>query len=241
MHNPLEQFEIKKIIDISIAGIDLSFTNSSLMMCIILIAGITLLFLSARKINATPSRLQSAAELFYNMVSDMVIGTAGTRGKKYIPFVFTLFLFLLLANLLGMIPYSFTVTSHLAVTLGLSTVVFIGVTVIGFIRHGTHFLSFFLPEGTPIIMAPLMIFIELFAYLARPISLSVRLAANMTAGHIILKVLASMIIMSGYLLGVLPFVLLTILSGFEIFIAVLQAYIFTILTCVYLNDALNLH
>jgi F-type H+-transporting ATPase subunit a len=139
-----------------------------------------------------------------------------------------------------MLPLSFTVTSHIIVTFAMAIVVFIGVTIIGFARHGFHYLSLFLPSGTPMVMAPLMIFTELFAYMVRPVSLSVRLAANMTAGHIVMKVIASFVIMAG-IAGVLPFALLFALTGFEIFVAVLQAYIFTILSCVYLTDAIKLH
>lgn len=240
MHNPLEQFKIVKIFQINIGHWDISFTNSAMFMLIALLISIIFMYIGTRKADIIPKRMQSATEMLWNMTSNMVSSTSGDSGEKFAPFIFTLFLFLLMCNLLGMIPYSFTVTSHLAVTFGLAIFIFISITLIGFIRHGMHFLSLFLPSGTPIIMAPLMIFIELFAYLARPVSLSIRLAANMTAGHIILKILASMVIMSGFF-GILPFTLLTILSGFEIFIAVLQAYIFTILSCVYLSDALNLH
>ena len=170
----------------------------------------------------------------------MILGTAGEDAKKYIPFVFTLFMFILTCNLLGMLPFSFTVTSHIIVTFGMAIVVFVGVTIIGFMRHGFHYLSLFLPSGTPIAMAPLMIFTEFFAYMVRPVSLSVRLAANMTAGHIVMKVIASFVIMAP-IIGVVPFALLTVLTGFELFVAVLQAYIFTILSCVYLTDAVKLH
>lgn len=241
MHSPLEQFEIHPIIDLNIFGVDVSFTNSSLFMVIAFALICVFVFFSVRNIAVIPGRMQAAAEMFYNMVHDMVIGTSGSAGKKFIPFIMSLFAFILVANLLGMIPYSFTVTSHLAVTFSLAAFIFIGVTLLGIFLHGTKFFQLFLPSGTPILMAPLIIFIELFAYLARPISLSVRLAANMTAGHIILKILASMVIMSSVVLKVLPFALLTVLTGFEFFIAILQAYIFAILTCVYLNDALNLH
>lgn len=241
MHNPLEQFEIHPIIELHLFGYDISFTNSSLFMTFAFLVIFAFVMLSVCNIKLIPGRMQAVAEMFFNMVNDMVIGTSGKKAEKFVPFILSLFAFILTANLLGMIPYSFTVTSHLAVTFGLAIFIFLGVTIIGIVKHGVKFLELFLPSGTPILMAPLMIFIELFAYLARPISLSVRLAANMTAGHIILKILASMIIMSSIFIKVLPFALLTVLTGFEFFIAALQAYIFTILTCVYLNDALNLH
>jgi F-type H+-transporting ATPase subunit a len=185
--------------------------------------------------------MQSAGEMVYELVSNIIEGSAGSEGKKYLPVIFTVFIFILFCNLVGMIPYSFAVTSHIIVTFAVAFCVFIAITALGFAKHGFHYLSLFLPEGTPIIMAPLMIVIELFSYLSRPVSLSVRLAANMTAGHIVIKLLASFVIMGGLGLGIFPFAFLTILQGFEIFVAVLQAYIFTILSCVYLNDAINLH
>lgn len=241
MHNPLEQFEINSIFELHAFGMNLSFSNSSLLMAFALLVILAFALVSTRGIQIIPGRMQAAGELFYNTVHSMVRGTAGRSGDRFMPFILSLFAFILVGNLLGMLPYSFTTTSHLAVTFALAAFIFISVTAIGIVRHGTKFLRLFLPSGTPMLMAPLMIFIELFAYLARPLSLSVRLAANMTAGHIILKILASMIIMSSVVIKVLPFALLTVLTGFEFFIAILQAYIFTILTCVYLNDALNLH
>lgn len=240
MHNPLEQFEIKKFFDLSIAGYDVSYTNSSLMMTVILCTIFASLSFFAMRPKMIPSRLQVMGEGLYDLIDSMILGTAGKEAKKYMPFIFSLFMFILTSNMLGMIPFTFTVTSHIIVTFVMAIVVFTGVTVIGFSRHGLGYLSLFLPQGTPIVMAPLMVFTELFAYMVRPVSLSVRLAANMTAGHIVMKVIASFVIMSG-ILGVLPFALLTLLTGFEIFVAVLQAYIFTILSCVYLTDAIKLH
>jgi F-type H+-transporting ATPase subunit a len=240
IHNPLDQFLIKKIIPIEVAGLDVSFTNASLFMIFCLLTAMLFFFTSLRKRDLVPTRLQSAAEALYEMAEGMVTGSAGDKAKRYVPYIFTLFLFILICNLMGMLPYSYTVTSHFAVTFALSMTVFIAITIIGFVRHGLHYLSLFLPQGTPMVMAPLIIFIEFFAYLVRPVSLSLRLTANMMAGHIVLKVLASFVIMAG-VVGIFPLALLTILIGFEIFIAVLQAYIFAILTCAYLNDAVNLH
>lgn len=240
MHSPLEQFEIKPLIPFNYGNIDLSFTNSSLFMVLSLACIFALLFLGIRKASLIPSRLQSINEMLFEMVEDLVVGTSGPDARKYIPFIFTIFMFILTCNLLGMIPYSFAVTTHIAVTFAMAIVVFIGITLIGFIRHGFHFLSLFLPQGTPLVMAPLMVFTEVFAYFVRPFSLSLRLAANMTAGHIVMKVIASFALMAG-ILGVLPFALLVMLTGFELFVAVLQAYIFTILSCVYLSDAIKLH
>lgn len=264
MLNPLEQFQIKKIIPISIMNIDISFTNSSLMMAFVLFITLVLYFTLLKKnayrtINkkilnnshslsvlhdvkhrVIPGYMAVFCEMLYKMVEDMTHGTAGEKSKKFIPFIFTLYMFILLCNLIGMIPASYTATSQIIVTFSIAIFIFIGITLIGFVKHGFGYLSLLLPQGTPTFLMPLMFVIELFAYLARPISLSLRLAANMTAGHIVLKVIASFVIMAG-VFGVIPFVFLVIITGFEIFIAILQAYIFAILTCVYLNDALNLH
>jgi F-type H+-transporting ATPase subunit a len=241
MHSPLEQFKIKALMQFDLLGFDVSFTNASLFMVLALIGSVGFLGISVRKKAIVPGRLQTISEMVYELVDNMIEGTIGTEGKSYMPIIFTLFIFILFCNLMGMVPFSFTVTSHIIVTFALATCVFVAVTLLGFIRHGFHYLSLFLPEGTPVAMAPLMILIELFSYLSRPVSLSVRLAANMTAGHIVIKLLASFTIMGGFFIGIFPFAFLTILQGFEIFVAVLQAYIFTILTCVYLNDAIHLH
>ncbi len=247
MHNPLEQFKIQKLFDISVMGYDISFTNSSFMLMLMLIASYFLFCFRVSNSSLIPSRLQIVREMFYGLITNMVKDTAGDEAKKYIPFIFTLFIFILVCNSLGMFPYAFTVTSHIAVTFAMAAFIFVSVTVIGFARHGFHYLSLFLPSGTPIFMAPLMIFTEIFAYFVRPVSLSLRLAANMTAGHIVLKVIASFVAMmltAGLVSGVasvLPFSLLVLLMGFELFVAILQAYIFTILTCIYLTDAIKLH
>jgi F-type H+-transporting ATPase subunit a len=181
------------------------------------------------------------AEVLYNAIKDTLKNNAGEKAEKFMPIIFSLFLFILSCNLFGMLPYSFTATSHIAITFGLAMFVFLVITCVGFINHGLHFLSLFLPQGVPLWLAPLMIIIELFAYLARPISLSLRLAANMVAGHVLLKVLAGFVFMLPVLLKLFPVPVIMVLIGFEIFVAILQAYIFTILACVYLNDALNLH
>lgn len=241
-HSPLAQFEVKTLIELpTVAGYDISFTNASLWMVItsvLLAAGFSLATQGRALI---PGRWQSLTEMSYEFVANMVRDNVGTDGRKYFPFIFTLFMFLLMSNLLGMVPYSFTTTSHIIVTFALAALVFVGVTLIAIFKHGTKFLGFFLPHGTPWWMAPMMYFIELFSYLARPVSLSVRLAANMMAGHTMLKVLAGFVIMLGLLAGWLPLAFITVMVGFEIFVAVLQAYIFTVLTCVYLSDALHLH
>lgn len=241
-HGPLHQFKIEPITsDLELFGLDVNFTNSSLYMVFASVL-ITLFLLGGmRKGALIPGRWQSMAEMSYEFIANMLRENTGAAGRRYFPFVFTLFMFILACNLLGMLPYSFTVTSHIIVTFALAVFIFVAVTIIGFIKHGLHFFHFFLPEGTPWWMAPLMVFIEVVAYLARPVSLSVRLAANMMAGHTMLKVIASFVIGLGWMLGWLPFALLMVLIGFEIFVAILQAYIFAILTCVYLNDAIHLH
>lgn len=240
-HSPLTQFEVTPIFHLPrLAGYDVSFTNSSLYMVIAVAAVVLFLSLGMRRAALVPGRFQSMAELSYEFVANMVRDNVGQEGMKYFPLIFSLFMFVLFANLLGMLPYSFTVTSHIIVTFVMAGLIFLGVTILAIYKHGLHFFGFFLPKGTPWWMAPMMVFIEFFAYLARPVSLSVRLAANMMAGHTMLKVIAGFIMVMG-IFGIAPFLLLIVLSGFEIFVAVLQAYIFTILTCIYLNDAIHLH
>lgn len=241
MHSPLVQFEIKQLIPIHFMGYDISFTNSSLYMVLAILIS-TIAFLWATKSKALiPSRSQMFAESIFGMIFDMLKQNVGEQGLKFMPLIFSLFIFVLFCNLLGMMPYSFTVTSHISVTFVLAMLVFLTVTMVGFIRHGLHFFSLFLPAGTPLWLAPLLVVIELVAYLARPISLSLRLAANMVAGHVLLKVLTGFMVVMAVYLKPLPAPFIVILVGFEIFIAILQAYIFTILSCVYLNDAVNLH
>ena len=171
----------------------------------------------------------------------MLKDTVGAEGRKYFPIIFTLFMFVLLGNLLGMVPYSFTFTSHIIVTFGMAFTIFIGVTILGFVKHGMHFFTFFAPPGTPVVMLPLLVPIEIISYLSRPISLSVRLFANMLAGHTLIKVIAGFIPVLGIAFGVLPLALVVALTGLEILIAFLQAYVFAILTCLYINDAIHLH
>lgn len=248
-HSPLAQFEITPLISLPpVLGYDISFTNSSLFMVLSLLS-VWLFFELAMKSKAlVPGRLQSVAEMSYEFIGNMIRDNAGKEGRQFFPIVFTLFMFVLASNLWGMVPYSFTVTSHIAITFALALFIFLGVTLVALYKHGLKFFGFFLPHGTPLVMAPVMYLIELFSYLARPVSLSVRLAANMMAGHTMLKVIAGFVIMLlniggivGMASGTIPLALLIVLTGFEIFVAVLQAYIFTILTCVYLNDALHLH
>ena len=239
-HSPLEQFEIVPYVDIESKGINLSFTNSSLSMTIT-VALITLfLTFSVNTRSTIPSRLQLLSELSYNFIVQLMKDTVGAEGRKYFPFVFTIFMFILIGNMLGMIPYSFTFTSHIIVTFALAAIVFIGVTVLGFVKHGLRFFSFFIIPGLPWYMLPLLIPIEVISYLSRPISLSVRLFANMLAGHTLLKVFAGFVVSLG-LAGFLPLAFIVALTGLEILIAFLQAYVFAILTCLYIKDALHLH
>lgn len=240
--SPLDQFRIKPLADLPplFGQYNIDFTNSSLFM--VLAVGITILFmvLGMRGRALVPGRWQSLVELSYQFIAATVRDNVGSKGKPYFPIIFTLFMFVLMCNLLGMVPYAFTATSHIIVTFALAMFVFVGVTLIAILKHGVKFLGFFLPAGTPWWMAPMMIVIELVSYLSRPISLSIRLCANMSAGHIVMKIFAGFILMMG-IAGIVPFALLIVLTGFEIGIAILHAYIFTVLSCVYLNDALHLH
>ena len=240
-HSPLEQFEIIPFVHIKAGETDLSFTNSSLSM-VITVAIITLfLTLSVNTRAIVPSRLQLISELMYNFISQLLSDTVGNNGRKYFPFVFTLFMFVLIGNMVGMIPYQFTFTSHIIVTFALAAVVFIGVTILGFVNHGIRFFTFFYIPGVPFYMHPLLIPIEVISYLSRPISLSVRLFANMLAGHTLLKVFAGFVVSMPFFTGALPLTFIVALTGLEILIAFLQAYVFAILTCLYINDAYHLH
>ncbi|MFO1128003.1 MAG: F0F1 ATP synthase subunit A [Rhodospirillales bacterium] len=240
MASPLHQFEINKIVPMHIGGLDASFTNSALFMLIAVTLITLFLVLSMRRRALVPGRVQSVAELAYEFIGGMIRTNVGREGRPYFPFIFSLFYFILVGNMLGMMPYGFTFTSHLAVTLGMALVVFIGTTVIGFAKHGLHFLSFFLPHGTPIGLAPLLIPLEIMSYCFRPVSLSLRLFANMTAGHTLLKVFAGFVVSLG-ILGAIPLLAVIGLTGLEFLVAFLQAYVYTVLACIYLNDALHMH
>nr|YP_009647063.1 ATP synthase F0 subunit 6 [Chloropicon mariensis]QBX98691.1 ATP synthase F0 subunit 6 [Chloropicon mariensis] len=248
INSPLDQFAINCLIPFRIGAFDISFTNSSLF----LLTGtglfcILIWFATIKGGRLIPSRWQSIVELIYDFIYDMVQNQVGPAGRPYFPFIFTLFVFILGANLIGMIPYSFTSTSHIVVTFGLSLSIFIGVTLLGFLTHGLHFLSFFLPGGAPLALAPLLVVLEVVSYSFRAISLGVRLFANMMAGHTLVKILSGFswtMLSVGGLLGVGalgPFLVVFALTGLELGVASLQAYVFTILTCIYLNDAIHLH
>jgi len=238
--SPLQQFEIKTIASAHVGGVNVSFTNSSLFMLIAITAITAFLVIGVRKRAMVPGRMQSLAELFYEFIAGLVRDNVGHAGRAYFPFIFTLFMFILFCNTIGLIPYTFTVTSHIIVTFALAFIVFIGVTIIGIAKHGMKWFSYFFPPGAPLYMAPLLVPIEVLSYLARPVTLSLRLFANMMAGHTMLKVFAGFVIALG-LFGVAPLVILIALYMLELIVAVLQAFVFTILTCLYLHDALHLH
>ena len=238
--SPLAQFEIKRWVPIEIGNLDVSFTNSSTFMVLTVIATSAFLILGMRRNALVPGRWQSMVELLYIFIANLLKDTVGSEGRPYFPFIFTVFMFVLVGNLFGMIPYSFTFTSHIVVTFTMAMIVFIGVTIIAISKHRMHFFSYFMPPGVPMVMAPLLVPIEIISYLSRPISLSVRLFANMLAGHTLLKVFAGFVISLG-MFGVFPLAFVVALTGLEIVIALLQAFVFTILTCLYLNDALHLH
>ena len=239
MHiDPMSQFLVKPLFGGEMGLF--TVTNSTLWMAIV-VGAISLLFIEAGKHRAlVPSRLQSVAEMFYGFVRQMVTDIAGEEGMKYFPYIFTLFSFILFSNMMGMLPYSFTVTSHIAVTGVLALMVFVSVTAIGFMKHGTHFFHFFWPSDAPAALRPVLAVIEVISYLVRPISHSIRLGANMLAGHAVLKVFAGFVGALG-VMGVVPVAAMVGLTAFEFLVAGIQAYVFAILTCVYLNDALHMH
>ena len=240
MASPVEQFKIQPLLPLEIGGVNVSFTNSSLFMAIAVCLVIMFLTLSVRGRALVPGRWQSLAEIFYEFVANMIRDNVGSEGRKYFPFIFSLFMFLLFGNLLGMIPYAFAFTSHVIIIFGLAAVVFIGVTIVGFARHGVHYLRMFFPHGAPLATAIILVPIELISYFSRPFSLTIRLFANMTVGHIILKVMGGFVVALG-VFGIVPMAFLGGVTVLEFGIAVLQAYVFTILACIYLHDAIHMH
>jgi F-type H+-transporting ATPase subunit a len=238
--SPVEQFKLKPLAHFEVAGLDLSYTTSALWMTITVIAVTVFLTLSMRGGRLVPGRWQSMAEMSYEFVANMVRENVGNEGRQYFPFVLTLFLFILFGNLMGMIPFAYTFTSQIIVTFAMAFTIFIGVTIIGLVRHGWHFFTLFFPSGTPLALAPVLIPIEVISYFVRPVSLSVRLFANMMAGHTMMKVFGGFVVALG-IMGVAPMVMIVALTGFEILVAALQAYVFAMLTCMYLNDAIHLH
>ena len=246
MADPIHQFEIHKIFSLgTYGGHEIAFTNSSLYMVIAVLLIALLLVGGTSRRSLVPGRMQSLAELSYEFVATTIRSTAGSEGMKFFPLVFSLFMFILVANIVGLVPYTFTITSHIIITVSLALLVFLTVLIYGFAKNGLRFFKLFVPSGIPIFILPLVVFIEVFSFFLRPISHSVRLFANMLAGHIALKVFASFIPLlaglgiAGYAGAVMPLGMVIALTALELLVAFLQAYVFTILTCIYLNDAIH--
>lgn len=244
--DPIHQFQIVDLFPIAkIGNTEIAFTNSAAFMVVTVVSITAFLIGATASRSLVPSRLQSTAELSYEFVANTIRSSAGTEGMRFFPFVFSLFMFILVINLIGLIPYAFTVTTHIVITAALSLSVFLTVLVYGFWRNGLRFFNLFVPKGIPIYILPLIVLIEVMSFLSRPISHSVRLFANMLAGHITLKVFASFITMlsafgiAGWIGAILPLGLTVALTALELLVAVLQAYVFAILTCIYLNDAIH--
>jgi F-type H+-transporting ATPase subunit a len=231
-HGPLEQFEIHRIVDLEAFGIDVSFTNSALWMLVTIATATLFLMLSTHGRAMVPGRWQSMAEMTYELIASAVRDNVGPEGRRYFPFVFTVFMFVLFSNYLGLLPFAFTFF--------MAGAIFIGVTLLALWRHKLKFFTFFAPPGVPVFMAPLLIPIEIIGYLTRPVSLSVRLAGNMMAGHIMLEVFAGFVIALG-IFGFVPFVLVVMVYALEIIVSFLQAYVFSVLTALYIADAIHLH
>ncbi|MAS14838.1 MAG: F0F1 ATP synthase subunit A [Nitratireductor sp.] len=244
-NDPIHQFQISKWIPIEVGGLDFSFTNSSAFMVATVVAAGAFLFLTTSSRGLVPGRLQSISEMSYEFVASMLRDSAGSHGMRFFPFVFSIFMFVLMANLLGLFPYFFTVTSHIIVTFALALLVIGTVVVYGFWKHGFGFLKLFVPQGVPGVVVPLVVLIEIVSFLSRPVSLSVRLFANMLAGHITLKVFAGFVTSmsalgaAGVAGAVLPLIMTVAITGLEFLVAFMQAYVFAVLTCMYLNDAVH--
>lgn len=243
--DPIHQFQIHKLIPLEIGGYDVSFTNSSAFMLATVVLTSAFLYFSTAGRSLVPGRLQSISEMAYEFVAGTLRDAAGTAGMKFFPFVFSIFMFVLVANLFGMFPYFFTVTSHLIVTSSLALLIISIVVFYGFYKNGFGFLKLFVPSGIPVALVPLVVAIEVISFLSRPISLSVRLFANMLAGHITLKVFSGFIVSLsamgalGIGVSILPLIMTVALTALEFLVAFLQAYVFTVLTCMYLNDAIH--
>jgi F-type H+-transporting ATPase subunit a len=247
-HSPMAQFEVHPLIPIHLGGYDLSFTNESLWMVLAVTAASAFLVLGVRRDGIVPGRLQSVVELMYGFIErNTVLNIMGEEGRKFFPFVFSLFMFIFFSNFFGLIPYSFTVTSHIIVTFAMAITVFAIVLTVGFWTHGLHFFSLFVPSGAPLWIMPVIVPIEVISFLSRPISLSVRLCANMLAGHTMLKVFAGFVVTmlsAGGVLAVFafaPVVAGVAITALEVLVAAIQAWVFALLTCIYLNEAIHLH
>lgn len=247
MANPTDQFLINPIVDFEFSGINLSYTNSSLWMTIGAVTAVTFLLAAIRKRELVPGRLQALSEMMYEFIASMVRDNIGSKGRQYFPLIFTVFMVVLMGNVLGLLPYSFTYTSHIIVTLALALVIFCTVTIFGFLNHGLHFLSLFAPPGVPLALQFLIVPIEILSFLIRPVTLALRLFANMMAGHLMLKVFAGFSTMmvglgvGGVLAGFVPMAFNVAILMLELLVAMLQAYIFAILSCIYLKDTVDLH
>ncbi len=244
-YDPIHQFHINKIVPIEVGGVDISFTNSALFMVLTVLGAAAFLLIPTRSRAVVPGRWQSAAEMTYEFVAQTLRESAGSEGMRFFPFVFSLFMFVLVANLWGMFPYFFTVTSHIIITAALALAVILTVLVFGLWKHKLHFFKLFVPSGVPVVLLPFITVIEVLSFISRPISLSIRLFANMLAGHITLKVFAGFVValgsagFLGILGAVLPLIATVALTALEFLVAALQAYVFAILTSLYLNDALH--
>ncbi|WP_426239074.1 F0F1 ATP synthase subunit A [Pararhizobium sp. DWP1-1-3] len=245
MAGPIEQFEIKPLLELTAGGVDLSFTNSSAYMVLTVALAAGLLLIGTAKRRLVPGRWQSVSELLFEFVGKTLRENAGKEGMRFFPLVFSLFMFILVANLIGMFPFAFTVTSHIIVTFALAMIVFGTVTIYGLVKHGLGFFRLFMPAGIPMVLAPIIIPIEVISYMSRPISHSVRLFAVMLAGHITLKVFAGFVASMtdlgtlGVIGAILPLAMTVALTALEMLMSIIQAYVFTMLTCMYLNDALH--
>lgn len=240
MANPIKQFEVKPLIELSLGGVDASLTNAGAFMVITVVSITLFLVLGMRRRALVPGRWQSVAELSYEFVAGLLRDNVGSEGRKYFPFIFSLFMFILFANVIGLFPFAFTVTSQIIVTFAMAMAVFLIITVVSIVRHGFKFFSYFVPSGVPVAVLPLMVPIEIISYLSRPVSLSVRLFANMMAGHTMMVVFAGFILPLGFA-GIFPLGIDVLMIGFELLVAFLQAYVFAVLTCLYLHDAIHLH
>jgi F-type H+-transporting ATPase subunit a len=239
--SPLEQFQIERLIPLHIGSLDVSYTNSALLMTIAVVLIALFLIAGTRRGALVPGRLQSMAEMAYEFIAGMVDENIGHHGgQEFFPLVFSIFMFVFFGNTLGLIPYSFTFTSHIIVTFALALFVFLLVTLVALFKHGIRFFTMFFPSGAPIVMAPILIPIEIVSYLSRPVSLSIRLFANMMAGHTMMAVFAGFTITLG-IFGFFPIAINVALYALEVIVTALQAYVFTILTCLYLRDAVHLH
>ena len=243
--NPIEQFNIARIIPLHLFGYDVSFTNSSLFMLVALAATLIVMLWGSQPAAVVPGRFQAVAELSYEFVANMLRSVAGEAGMRFFPFVFSIFMFVFFSNLIGLIPYSFTVTSHVIITVTLALMVFVTVIIVGFAKNGLKFLKLFVPSGVPLWILPFVVPIEIISFFTRPVSHSIRLFANMLAGHITLQVFAGFVVLllaaggAWGALGILPFAFTVAIFALELLVAFLQAYVFAMLTCMYLNDALH--